>query len=59
MWRSAAKACCLYTNLELPLVQVLSLLHLPVLVAHLCLSVLKLFFGNLPEGIDLVLQPYE
>lgn len=43
-------------DLELALVHVLCLLCLPVLVAHLCFFVLQLLLGDLPEGIDFVLQ---
>lgn len=47
-----------HLHLELSLMQVFSFLHLPVLVSHFSLAVLQILFGNLPEGIDFVLQPF-
>lgn len=49
-------AWCALSRLDLDLVPLLHLLHLPVLVTQLCLSVVELLLRDLPKCIDFVLR---
>ena len=42
--------------LDLQLVPLLQLFHFSILISQLSLLVLQIFLGDLPEGIDFILQ---
>jgi hypothetical protein len=42
--------------LDFNLVPLLGLFHFPVLVTELCTTVIQLLLGDLPKGVDLILE---